>query len=82
MIIHVSLLEKDLLLTPHAFHRMMERGVQIKELVDLLESKESQATMQYNERIRITNGQITAVLQLSGQVLYLVTVYKEKISKE
>lgn len=78
MIIHVSLLEKDLLLTPHAFQRMIERGVELEELVELLESKDAQATIQYNQRIRITNGKITAVLQLSGSVLYLVTVYREE----
>lgn len=78
MIIHVSLLEKDLLLTPHAFQRMIERGVELEELVELLESKDAQATIQYNQRIRITNGKITTVLQLSGSVLYLVTVYREE----
>lgn len=78
MIIHVSLLEKDLLLTPHAFERMIERGVELKQLVELLESKDAQATIQYNQRIRITNGKIAAVLELSGPVLYLVTVYGEE----
>ncbi len=78
MIIHLSLLEKDLLLTPHAFERMTERGIELEQLVELLESKNAEASIQYNERIRITNGEITAVLHLSGSVLYLVTVYKEK----
>ncbi|MFN3284044.1 MAG: hypothetical protein ACK40Q_07420 [Pseudothermotoga sp.] len=81
MIIHVSLLGKDLLLTPHAFERMMERGIELKELVELLESRNCEATIQYNGRIRITNGEITTILQLSGSVLYLVTVYKEKTLK-
>lgn len=79
MIIHVSSLGRDLLLTPHAFERMMERGIELKELVDFLESRNCEATIQYNGRIRITNGEITTVLQLSGSVLYLVTVYRRNL---
>lgn len=78
MVVHIALLGKDLLLTPHAFERMSERGIELEQLVELLESKEAEAAIQYNGRIRITDGEITAVLKLSGSVLYLVTVYKEK----
>lgn len=79
--IHVVLLEKDLLLTPHAYERMIERGVSLEELKELLESKNSRAFMQKNGRIRISNGSIEAVLQLSGSVLYLVTVVMRKRQK-
>ncbi|HOJ88394.1 MAG TPA: hypothetical protein PLP64_01295 [Pseudothermotoga sp.] len=77
MIIHVALLERDLLLTPHAYQRMLERGIEVNELSRLLESKDAQAIIQHNGRISISNGIITAILQLSGHVLYLVTVLRE-----
>ncbi|WP_213075156.1 DUF4258 domain-containing protein [Fervidobacterium pennivorans subsp. carthaginiensis] len=76
-IIHVSLLDRDVLLTPHVYERMVERGITLEDLVKLLESKDSMAIMQKNFRLKITNGEISAVLQLSGKVLYAVTVFWE-----
>ncbi|MGB9790320.1 EamA family transporter [Thermotoga caldifontis] len=76
--IHVALLRKDLLLTPHAYERMIERNVSFEELKELLESKSSRAFMQKNGRIKISNGSIEAVLQPSGKVLYLVTVMRKR----
>ncbi|MCX7654525.1 MAG: DUF4258 domain-containing protein [Fervidobacterium sp.] len=76
MIIHVNLLGLDLMLTPHSFERMVERGISVDEVKKLLESKDSQALLQKNGNIRITNGIISVVLRLSGKVLYLVTVYR------
>ncbi|MEN3041954.1 MAG: DUF4258 domain-containing protein [Fervidobacterium sp.] len=76
MIIHVNLLGLDLMLTPHSFERMVERGISVDEIKKLLESKDSQALLQKNGNIRITNGIISVVLRLSGKVLYLVTVYR------
>ncbi|MGC9771378.1 MULTISPECIES: hypothetical protein [Fervidobacterium] len=56
---------------------MIERGITIEELIEMLESKDSQAIMQRNFRIKITNGRIAAILQLSSGVLYVITVFKE-----
>ncbi|MEN3008759.1 DUF4258 domain-containing protein [Pseudothermotoga sp.] len=78
MVLHVELLGKDLLLTPHAYERMIERGISLEELMNVLSSKDSYAFIQKNGRIRIGNDYIEAVLQLSGSVLYLVTVVKKK----
>lgn len=77
MVIYVSLLGKNVLLTPHSFERMVERNITIEEIKNLLESRHSQAIFQKNGNIRITNGYISAILKLSGSVLYLVTVYKD-----
>lgn len=77
LVIYVSLLGKNVLLTPHSFERMVERDITIDEVKSLLESKESQAIFQKNGNIRITNGYISAILRLSGSILYLVTVYKD-----
>ncbi len=76
-IIHVSLLNRDVLLTPHVYERMVERGITLEELVKLLESKESMALMQKNFRLKVTNGEISAILELSGKVLYVITVFWE-----
>ncbi|MCS7174843.1 DUF4258 domain-containing protein [Pseudothermotoga sp.] len=78
MVLHVELLGKDLLLTPHAYERMIERGISLEELMNVLSSKDSYAFIQKNGRIRIGNDYMEAVLQLSGSVLYLVTVVKKK----
>ncbi|MFN3691615.1 MAG: DUF4258 domain-containing protein [Fervidobacterium sp.] len=77
MVIHVNLLNKDLLLTPHSFQRMIERGIDFEELRALLESNQSQSIFQKNGNVRITNGKISAVLRLSGNVFYIVTVYRD-----
>lgn len=77
MVLHVRLLNKDLLLTPHAYERMIERGVNLEELTAVLESKDSYAFVQRNGRIRIGNDRIEVVLQPSGSVLYLVTVVRK-----
>lgn len=77
MIIRVQLLQKDLLLTPHSFERLVERNIDFEELKNLLESKESHAILQKNGNIKITNGKISAIVRLSGSILYLITVYKE-----
>lgn len=77
-VVHVASLGKDLLLTPHAYERMIERGVSLEELKELLESKNSRVFMQKNGRIRVSNGSIEVVLQLSGKVLYLVTVMRKR----
>ncbi|HBT39377.1 MAG: Uncharacterized protein XD58_0800 [Thermotoga sp. 50_1627] len=76
-IIHVNLLGRNLLLTPHAYERMVERGVSLEELKELLESKHACAVVQRNGRIRIDNGQIEAILQPSIKALYLVTVIRK-----
>lgn len=76
-IIHVNLLGKNLLLTPHAYQRMIERGVSLEELKKVLESEDSQALVQKNGRIKVSDGHIEVILQLSGKVLYLVTVMKK-----
>jgi hypothetical protein len=81
-IIHVSLLDRDVLLTPHVYERMVERGVTPEDLVKLLESKDSMAVLQKNFRLKITNGEISAILQLSGKVLYVITVFWEDKRKE
>ncbi|WP_448379499.1 DUF4258 domain-containing protein [Fervidobacterium sp.] len=81
-ILHVSLLDRDVLLTPHVYERMVERGITLEDLVKLLESKDSMAIMQKNFRLKITNGEISAILQLSGKVLYVITVFWEDKKKE
>lgn len=76
-IIHVNLLGKNLLLTPHAYQRMIERGVSLEELKKVLESEDSRALVQRNGRIKVSDGHIEAILQPSAGVLYLVTVIKK-----
>lgn len=79
--IHVAALGKDLLLTPHAYERMIERSVTFEELKEVLESRNSYAFIQKNGRIRIGNGQIEVILQVSGATLYLVTVLRKSKPK-
>ncbi len=67
---------------PHTYDRMVERGISIDDLKELLESKSSTAVMQSNGRIRISNGKIVAILQLSFRGLYIVTVFREGKSRE
>lgn len=74
--IYVELLGRTVLLMPHTFERMIERHITVEELVDLLKSKHSEALFQKNGRIKITNGQITAVVQLSLGTAYVVTVFR------
>ena len=76
-VIHVNLLGKNLLLTPHAYERMIERGVSLEELKNVLESKDSRAMVQRNGRIKVSDGHIEVILQPSAAVLYLVTVMKK-----
>jgi drug/metabolite transporter (DMT)-like permease len=76
-ILHVNLLGKNLLLTPHAYQRMIERGVSLEELKKVLESEDSRALVQRNGRIKVSDGHIEAILQPSAGVLYLVTVMKK-----
>ncbi len=77
LIIHIELLNRDLLLTPHSFERMLERQIDLDELKELLESKDSQAIFQKNGNIRVTNGKLSAIIRWSGRVFYLVTVYRD-----
>ncbi|WP_448375602.1 hypothetical protein [Fervidobacterium sp.] len=81
-LIHISLINKDLILTPHVYERMLERNITLEQLVNMLESKDSMAIMQKNFRLKITNGEISAILQLSGRVLYAITVFWEDKRKE
>ncbi len=74
--IYISSIEKYLSLSPHAYQRLQERGITFKELKDLLEDENSQAKLQKNGRIRITNGTITAILGTDGDNLILVTAFK------
>jgi len=67
---------------PHTYDKMVERGISIDDLKELLESKSSTAVMQSNGRIRISNGKIVAILQLSFRGLYIVTVFREGKSRE
>ncbi len=67
---------------PHTYDRMVERGISIDDLKELLESKSSTAVMQSNGRIRISNGKIVAILQLSFRGLYIVTVFREGKSRD
>ena len=67
---------------PHTYDRMVERGISIDDLKELLESKSSAAVMQSNGRIRISNGKIVAILQLSFRGLYIVTVFREGKSRD
>lgn len=67
---------------PHTYDRMVERGISIDDLKELLESKSSAAVMQSNGRIRISNGKIVAILQLSFRDLYIVTVFREGKSRD
>jgi len=62
---------------PHTYDRMVERGISIDDLTQLLESKGSSAIMQRNGRIKISNEKIVAIVQLSFRDLYIVTVFKE-----
>ncbi|MEJ5258122.1 MAG: DUF4258 domain-containing protein [Fervidobacterium sp.] len=79
--LYISLIDKEALLTPHVYERMLERGITLEELVEMLESKDSMAVMQKNFRIKVTNGNISAILQLSGSVLYIITVFRENKKK-
>ncbi|MGQ9856187.1 MAG: hypothetical protein ACUVQF_05575 [Fervidobacterium sp.] len=79
---YISLIGKEALLTPHVYERMIEREITFEELIDMLESKDSMAVVQKNFRIKVTNGNISAILQLSGSVLYIITVFRESKKKE
>ncbi len=74
--IHVRSIGKNLFLSTHSYQRAKERGITLKELKELLESKKSTAVLQKNGRIRITNGVITAILGVDGDDLVLVTVFR------
>ena len=79
--IHIASVGKNLYLSTHAMQRLKERGVEIRKLKEMLESKNSKAIMQPNGRIKITNGKITAVLALNANDLVLVTVFKNVKSR-
>ena len=74
--IHISSLGKNLFLSTHSYQRAKERGITVEELKEMLESKNSQAKLQENGRIRVTNGTLTAILGMDGDDLVLVTVFK------
>ncbi|ODN30847.1 hypothetical protein [Fervidobacterium thailandense] len=76
--IYINRLGRLILLTPHTFQRMIERSIMLDELVEMLESGGSKAILQKSGRIRITDGRITAILQLSFGALYVVTVFKNE----
>lgn len=76
--IFIKLLNRELLLMPHAFERMVERGISLDELIEMLESPTSSAMMGRQGRIRVTDGKLTAILQLAGRELYLVTTYRNR----
>ncbi|MGB4262709.1 MAG: DUF4258 domain-containing protein [Fervidobacterium sp.] len=76
MNLYIGLLGKEALLMPHTYDRMVERGISIDDLTQLLESKDSSAIMQRNGRIKISNEKIVAIVQLSFRDLYIVTVFK------
>ncbi|MBP9518249.1 MAG: hypothetical protein KBE50_02915 [Fervidobacterium sp.] len=79
---YIELLQREALLMPHTYDRMVERGISIDDLKELLESKSSTAVMQKNGRIRISNERIVAILQLSFRDLYIVTVFRNEKLKE
>ncbi len=74
---YIELLQREALLMPHTYDRMVERGISIDDLKELLESKSSTAVMQKNGRMRISNERIVAILQLSFRDLYIVTVFRD-----
>lgn len=76
--IFIELLGKELLIMPHAYERMVERGICLEELLTMLESPSSSSVLGRHGRIRITNGRLTAVLQLTTGGLYLVTTYRKR----
>ncbi|MGB9614070.1 MAG: DUF4258 domain-containing protein [Fervidobacterium sp.] len=77
MVLHIELLNKNLLLTPHSFERMVERKISIDELKNLLESKNTQVTFLKNGNIKLTDGTLTAIVRWNGKEFYLVTVYRD-----
>ncbi len=79
--IYIKTLGKNLYLRPHATQRIFERGISIESLKTMLESPESKAEIQKNGRIRITNEKITAILQLNGDDLSLVTTFRNGRSR-
>lgn len=79
---YIELLQREALLMPHTYDRMVERGISIDDLRELLESRSSTAVMQSNGRIRISNERIVAILQLSFRDLYIVTVFRDGKSKK
>jgi len=79
---YIELLQREALLMPHTYDRMVERGISIDDLKELLESKSSTAVMQKNGRMRISNERIVAILQLSFRDLYIVTVFRNEKLKE
>jgi 5-formaminoimidazole-4-carboxamide-1-beta-D-ribofuranosyl 5'-monophosphate synthetase len=74
--IYISSLGKNLFLSTHSYQRAKERGITVEELKEMLESKDSQANLQENGRIKVTNGILTAILGMDGDDLVLVTVFK------
>ena len=74
--IHIASLKKDLFLSTHSYQRIIERGITLKELKNMLESEDSVAVVQKNGRIRISNGTLTAILGADGEELVLVTTFR------
>lgn len=74
--IRIFSIGKDLYLSTHASQRISQRGVKIRELIEMLESKKSRAEIQKNGRVRITNGKITAIVGINGEDLVLVTAFR------
>ncbi len=74
--IYIRALERYLYLSTHSYHRLNERGISPERLKRMLESANSQAVMQKNGRIRVSDGKITAILAMDGDDLVLVTVFR------
>jgi hypothetical protein len=70
-------LDKFLYIRSHALERSIEREIGLDNLKEMLESKESEATLQRNGRIRIQNKKIVAIIQIDGDDLVLITAFRK-----
>ena len=60
---------------PHAVARMEERGIDPDRISDLLKGEFIEAKPGYNNRIRITDGELTAVFEKRLDYIEVITVY-------
>lgn len=60
---------------PHAIARMEKRGIEPDKIYDLLENENPRTGMGYHNRIKITDGKLTAIFEKHLDYIEIITVY-------
>lgn len=68
-------IEKSISFHPHAIARMEERGIEPDRIYELLENENPKAGLGYHNRIKITDGNLTAIIEKHLDYIEIITVY-------